>query len=158
MSTSRKRSAIIVIGVIFIAILIFALCSKNESSKAESVAKSFVEYTLNGKPDKAFKYVSDLMVEESGAATRKIFQNTFVNNVESVLKQNKSVSYKKIKVIDSYYPDIPATSSLANYEVIQVVLEGEYKKNGLLSSKDGKDTMNIVLIKERGSWKVYNFS
>ena len=151
---SNKKNIIIIAAVVLIIILLLTLCGKDDKAKAESVAKNFIEYLVKGNTSKAAALMSDLAVEESGSATRKIFESKFANTTQN---RFSNISVTKIKVVDSYFDEvIDPYNPIYGYDVVRTVLEYSYEKERLFTDEKGTGNLTVTVIKEGNSWRVYH--
>lgn len=158
----KNKKVILIIGIVLIAIIIFS-----GGRSAEDTAQQFVEAMLDGDAKTATELTSDITIEESSYATRKLYTHA----LEELLKENRD-RYKnkygnswkyKVKVIDSYDVDF---SEIEDYVEItdfvsssmkEVAISIEHKGSGWFNDKEGTEDMVVTCIKLGRKWYVLYF-
>ena len=71
----KNKKAILIVGIVLIAIIIFS-----GGRSAEDTAQQFVEAILDGDAKTATKLTSDITIEKSNYTTRKLYAHASVTS------------------------------------------------------------------------------
>ncbi len=143
----------IICGTIAVLTIITMCSCGNKGYK--NVAEDFIEALLEGDAKKMVSLMSedliDDLIERSGCKTKKVLINTLEKSLKADLEAMKDNYGKKwkceIECVDTYRED----------DICTVILDVTYKGKSWFNSKEDTSTIEVVLVKDDGKWRVDEF-
>ena len=162
-NTIIKNKKILIIAIAAVILIIIF----GGGRSAENAAKDYVEAMLDGNAKKAVSLMSDITIEKSNYATKKLLIHAMEEKLEAAregYKDKYGDRWKyKVKVIDSYDADL---SDIEDYienielgdsvsgKMKDVAITVTHKGSGWFNDKEGSEEMVIRCIKQGRKWYV----
>ena len=142
--------------IAIVAVIIIACVIIFGGRSAKKAAKQYIDGMLSGDAKQAYEVLCKDSKKAVGE-TKKIA----INKMEKAL-ENQQDTYRdkygnnwkyKVKVIDAYEYK-PEDGEYAGEDLMKVVVQVTHKGSKWLSSKEGEETITVLLIKEGRKWCV----
>ena len=152
------------IKIFIIVIGLLLLCSACQNfSAAENTAVEFTENMYAGNGEECAKLMSKQFIDDANYETEKLFIKAFDDTLDDIVEEYQDNYGKRwtyeISVIDCF--EYTSMSNEYEYEYegtpMKVVICIEHKGKGLFNEKEGEDEVTIIMAKEKGKWRVFDF-
>lgn len=150
------------IKIIIVVMGLLLLCSACQSfNGAENTAVKFVENMYGGNGEECAKLMSEQFIDSTDYETEKLFIKAFDDSLDNIVEEYQDKYGKRWKYEVSVIDCFEYTSMGDEFEYegtpMKVVICIEHMGKGLFNEKEGEEEVTIIMAKENGKWRVFDF-